>query len=120
MDVPNQGKRVRQYRECERARGTNGWAPVVDNGISSPSGDNAFSIRKQNKNGTQVILWNLSSHVWPGDATLLVTVAGKVSSVCDAINYLSGQWSATYTDLNDGQVKKTSYSQRVSTTSLCQ
>ena len=94
--------------------GTNGWAPMT--GSSASTG--TVAVRNNKKN--QVLLWNIG-HMNAGDnQTLDVTVAGKTAAYCDALEFLSGPWSTTFSTDGGSTFTKSDYTGRVSITVTCQ
>jgi len=92
--------------------GTSGWTSFV----SATSSTGSAEVRKQNKK-TSVLLWTIGDMSAGDEATLLVKVSGTVKpGTPDGTElFLSGAWSAKYTD-SDNNVQKSDYTGRVSVT----
>jgi len=90
--------------------GTSGWTSFV----SATPDIGSTEIRKQNKK-TSVLLWTIGDMSAGDEATLLVKVSGTVKpGALDGTElFLSGAWSAKYTD-SDSIVQKSDYTGRVS------
>ena len=73
-------------------------------------------IRKQTKK-TTVVLWAIGDMAAGDEAELLVTVNGTIKggASSDTELFVSGSWSAKYTD-GSGTVQKSEYAGRVSVT----
>jgi hypothetical protein len=92
--------------------GTSGWTNFANTTWDPTKGDAV--IRNQNKK-TTILLWTIGDMNAGDSETLEVTVHGKVKNNTPSGTelFLSGPWSATYTD--DENVKqKSSYAGRVS------
>jgi hypothetical protein len=96
--------------------GTAGWLDASQTTATAPFG--SISIKNNNKN--QVITWigDLDS----GESVdITVHVCGKIkaSTACGTLMFLSGPWSATYTDPDTGLPVKTDYTGRAQLTVTC-
>lgn len=90
--------------------GTNGWAPMT---VATAS-EGTFTVRGNRRN--QVITWTVELD--PGETQYIdVTVSGTIppSTPDGTVLYLSGAWSAAYTD-DYGSPAKSDYTGRVSIT----
>jgi hypothetical protein len=92
--------------------GTSAWTDFTATGFIPDTGTAA--IRKQN-NKTTVILWTIGDMAANTQATMYVTVHGKVKPGTRSGTelFLSGPWSATFTDAALATLKST-YTGRVS------
>jgi len=90
--------------------GSNGWAPIIENGVFVSEGD--FTVRQNKRN--QVITWTVE--LAPGETQYIdVTVSGTIGAGTPngTILFLSGPWSAAYID-DLGEPAKSDYTGRVS------
>jgi hypothetical protein len=92
--------------------GTDNWTMVSS--ISPSTG--AVSVRKENKNN-EVLTWTLGNLSTSTGGTLNVTLSGKVSAHCGAVQDLNGPWSALYT-LNGAQMQSP-HTNQIAITSTC-
>lgn len=100
--------------------GANAWAPYNTNSVTKTSGDVEFKVNKKNT----VLIWNVTTGATPQDITF--TVGTSASTVpCGGIDgitqYLTGAWSAAYTDPDTNLPAKSDYTARATVTSgACQ
>ena len=92
--------------------GTSGWTDFTATGFVPDTGTAA--VRKQNNKST-IILWTIGDMAANQTATMYITVHGKVKPGTKSGTelFLSGPWSATYTDASLATLKST-YTGRVS------
>jgi hypothetical protein len=101
-------------REFKVQGGANAWAPY--NGTISVPASSSYDLKVNKKN--TVIIWNVNA----GEETITFGV-GSTSSIipCGSVDgitqYLSGAWSAAYTD-DGGLPAKSDYTSRATVSSL--
>ncbi len=94
--------------------GANAWAPLNPGWWVS-----AGSVEPQPKKKNTVLTWNVS--IADGNTETIVFSVGTSSSVVacgELTEYLSGAWSAAYTDPETGLPAKSPYTNRATVTSL--
>lgn len=93
--------------------GANGWAGVV----SAVPDVGSVAVRKQTKKNT-ILLWTIGDMNDGDEAHLFVVVDGDIphSAPDCQQRFLSGAWSATYSDDGGATYQKSTYSGRVSIT----
>jgi len=96
--------------------GTAGWLNANDTSVTASSGTATISYNRRN----QVITW-IGDLAQGESVDITVHVCGtiKPSTACGTTMYLSGPWSATYTDPNTGLPVKTDYTGRAQLTVTC-
>jgi hypothetical protein len=96
--------------------GTAGWLNAGDTSVTATSGTATITYNRRN----QVITW-IGNRAQGESVDITVHVCGtiKPSTACGTIMFLSGPWSATYTDPNTGLPVKTDYTGRAQLTVTC-
>lgn len=93
--------------------GTSGWTTYNSFIVSTGSA----ALRMPDKKGAQILLWTIGNMAKDEVQTLDVEVCGAIPSTSPdgEVRYLSGPWSAKYTN-SSGVTLKSAYSGRVSLT----
>ena len=96
--------------------GTAGWLNAADTSVTAISGTATISYNRRN----QVITW-IGDLAQGESVDITVHVCGtiKPSTACGTIMFLSGPWSATFTDPDTALPVKTDYTGRAQLTVTC-